>query len=300
MLEFDLIETPENVVLERRLAGIGSRLIAGMLDTAVLAAIYIVLVLLAIFGTPIFENLFKQGWLLVAVFVFLFYAVYWGYFAFFEYVWNGQTPGKRRMRIRVVKDEGRPIRFTDVAIRNLLRVVDGLAFYFVAGLVMFVTQKVQRLGDLAAGTLVVSEQPVNYAPGDRGKIELTVETTEAALPAGLTAEQHRVLATYCQRRDQLTLDARERLLRTVVAPILVNLKLVRQGAPMSMLNLVLHQLMTGTLPGPAASRTPAAKATKGWSTVRPWQPWADEETRPSPAGPPPIPQEEPAPPEARS
>jgi uncharacterized RDD family membrane protein YckC len=155
-LDFELIETPENVNLERRLAGIGSRFLAGLVDVLILAAIFIVLFLILLVGGL---NLFSSSsgmkeeaaaWL-IAVVAALVFIVYWGYYVFFEACFNGQSPGKRALRIRVVKQGGGPITFVDVAIRNLLRVVDCIGLYAVGGLAMFFSQKTQRLGDFAAG-----------------------------------------------------------------------------------------------------------------------------------------------------
>ena len=152
MLEYDLIETPENVELEQRLAGIGTRLIAGVLDHLLILGLYIVLGLLlfGIAGINLLADVDTLPLLLVAVLIVVAFAIYWGYFAFFEMVWNGQSPGKRRMRIRVVKQGGAALTFTDVAIRNLLRVVDAMpvVIYAVAGLSMFFSRIIFGLGIL--------------------------------------------------------------------------------------------------------------------------------------------------------
>lgn len=228
MLEVDLIETPENVELQRRLAGIGSRFIAGLLDTLILIGIYLVLVLiwLAVAWTGIVDDdgLFTEvrAWGIAVLFL-LFFLVYWGYFVFFEMRTNGQSPGKKSQKIRVVKDGGGAITFTDVAIRNLLRAIDGIAGYAVAGICMFVTRKAQRLGDLAAGTVVVSEATSNYfAYSDtKGNVQWHREGSAEALRAtGLSPEEYRVLSNYWMRRNQLEFVARQRLLLTLVLPIL--------------------------------------------------------------------------------
>lgn len=222
MTEFDFIETPEHVELQRRLAGIGTRFIAGLLDTLILTALLLVVwvLMLATVGRPLGAELTPWQW---AIYILLWYAIYWGYFVFFEMRTNGQSPGKKSQKIRVVKDGGGPITFTDVAIRNLLRVVDGIGGYAVAGFVMFFTRKAQRLGDLAAGTVVVSEASTDYtARSDkRAKLQWEQEATAEALRAtGLTPEEYRVLTSYWSRRSQLTVDARQRILVNVIGPIL--------------------------------------------------------------------------------
>ncbi|MBN1343173.1 MAG: RDD family protein [Phycisphaerae bacterium] len=230
MDDFDLIETPENVELQRKLAGIGSRFSAGVTDTLLMVLIGLVLFILTVLvigADPlnIFGNAMDGGWDLVILLV-VGFLLYWGYFVFFEMVMNGQSPGKRSTKIRVVKDGGGPITFTDVAIRNLLRVVDGLAFYGVAGVCMFVTKKVQRLGDLAAGTTVISEETHDYRANTdkRGKVQWEREVDAERLRAsGLTPSEYRVLSNYWARREQLSLDARRQLLPRLVGPILQRL-----------------------------------------------------------------------------
>ncbi len=226
--DFDLIETPENVELERRLAGIASRFMAGLLDNLILAAIYIVLVLLVIAmawatGTRhIGTALPGDSWVL-ALLIAVAFAIYWGYFACFEMWLNGQTPGKKALRIRVVKQDGSPITFLDVAIRNLLRAVDGFAGYGVAGIVMFITKKAQRLGDLAAGTVVVSEQMPDYSASSDRKTRAKWQSeigAEALRATALTPEELQVLTNYWARRHELAFEARLRILPKIVRPIL--------------------------------------------------------------------------------
>ncbi len=228
MQDFDLIETPENVELQRRLAGIGTRFIAGLLDTLILIAIFIVLLLiwLAAFLADVSGGvgfLFEARIWSKAILVLLSFAVYWGYFVFFEMRTNGRSPGKKSQKIRVVKDGGGAITFSDIAIRNLLRVVDGIAGYAVAGICMFVTRKAQRLGDLAAGTVVISEATSDYfaRSNSKGNIQWQREASPEALRStGLSPEEYRVLSNYRMRCSQITLAARQRLLLKLVLPIL--------------------------------------------------------------------------------
>ena len=231
MDEFDIIETPENVDLQRRLAGIGSRLVAGLLDTLLILAALLVLALLSrLFGVSLiaFGAGLARGadkWVLALILVLIF-LVYWGYFVLFETWMNGQTPGKKYMRIRVVQQEGGGISFNAVAVRNLLRVVDMVGGYAVAGVAMFLTKKVQRLGDLAAGTVVISEEVPDYAAqADRNaKVLDEVPLESAALGATpLKPQEYRLLRNYWLRRDQLSLEARAQLLPKLLAPILERL-----------------------------------------------------------------------------
>ena len=84
---------------------------------------------------------------------------YWGYYVFFEMLWNGQSPGKRWVGLRVIRTDGTPITLSEALIRNLVRIVDFLpATYGVGIITMFIDKQSRRLGDLAAGTLVVQDR----------------------------------------------------------------------------------------------------------------------------------------------
>ena len=222
---YDLIETPENVELEQRLAGIGSRFLAGFLDVLLLSGLILAMVVVLMIADWTVGFGAHRAWA-TAFLIFAWFVISWGYYVAFEYWGNGQTPGKRAGRIRVVKEGGRPMRFVDVAIRNLLRLVDGFPVSPIGGLVMFLTKKCQRLGDLAAGTVVVSEQVTNYSAraGRRFVPSFPVEPSAAALQStGLLPEEFRVLTNYCARREQLTVKAREDLLPKLLMPILTRM-----------------------------------------------------------------------------
>jgi uncharacterized RDD family membrane protein YckC len=227
MQDFDLIETPENVELQRRLAGIGSRFIAGFLDNLLIVLMYVVLfLLLLIVGINIIADVgfssMAEIWLLTII-ILVAFAIYWGYFVLFEMWTNGQSPGKKYMKIRVVQVEGGGISFSSIAVRNLLRVVDAIGFYAVAGITMFVTEKVQRLGDLAAGTVVISEEVPNYSASyDKKKQILDNEAiTSAALEAtGLKPAEYLLLHNYWLRREELNVEAKRQLLPQLIRPIL--------------------------------------------------------------------------------
>ena len=235
MDEFDIIETPENVDLQRRLAGIGSRFVAGLLDTLLIVAVLLVLALVALaFGISVFafgaRTAYQADAWVLALLILLLFLVYWGYFVLFETWMSGQAPGKKYMRIRVVQQEGGAISFPAVAIRNLLRAVDILGLYAVAGLVMFLTRKAQRLGDLAAGTVVISEEVPDYAakPDTKATVLDEISGTAAALEATqLKPQEYRLLHNYWLRRDQLSLEARVQLLPKLLGPILE-----RAGTPL--------------------------------------------------------------------
>ncbi|MBN1972258.1 MAG: RDD family protein [Sedimentisphaerales bacterium] len=225
MQDFDLIETPENVELERRLAGIGSRFLAGFLDHLLILVIYLfIFIPFFVAGISVSDTGFSDTseiWL-SAILILIAFAVFWGYFVFFEMLTNGQSPGKKYVKIRVVQMEGGGITFSSIAIRNLLRIVDFIVLYALAGIVMFITRKGQRLGDLAAGTVVISEELPNYSSryDQKRKVLDNESVTAFALEAtGLKPEEYRLLHNYWLRRNELNLQARQQLLPQIMRPI---------------------------------------------------------------------------------
>ena len=155
MSSFDklTIETPEQTALEFPLAGIGSRFLALAADTLLqLAAAWIVIMIFAV--SAISLSLFSKvaGIWTFAIMIFILFSVQFGYFALFEALWNGQTPGKRWTHLRVIKDSGRPISAYDAILRNLLRIVDALPTMYATGLItMLISQREQACGRLRGG-----------------------------------------------------------------------------------------------------------------------------------------------------
>jgi len=157
------IDTPENVVFEYDIAGIGSRFLACMVDTLLISAC----ILLIGLGLVVLVNLVAPDglgsddmvvyWVIGAISLLVF-AVNWGYYIFFEMYWNGQSPGKRLIHLRVIRTDGGPISLTESVVRNLVRMVDMLPTAYGIGVIsMFISHQSRRLGDLAAGTLVVHD-----------------------------------------------------------------------------------------------------------------------------------------------
>ncbi len=158
------IETPEQVDLHFPIAGIGSRFIAVLLDTVFQGIAYTLLILLIYLLTknaadPTVHNSKRADeWITAAVILFHF-LLYWGYYALFEAYWKGQTPGKRLMKLRVLKDSGRSITLFESMMRNLVRVIDMLPGWYLIGLIsMLCNKQNKRLGDFVAGTIVVHER----------------------------------------------------------------------------------------------------------------------------------------------
>ena len=195
------IDTPEQIALEYTLGSAGSRFLAVAIDTLVQLAVAAVVALLATFGAAA-TSLTGGGlalWVQALVILFWF-ALFYGYFALFESLWNGQTPGKRAIGLRVITLSGRPITVFDAILRNLVRIVDQIPGIYAVGLVsVFLSPKNQRLGDLAAGTVVVHEQALSHAL-----------RAPAPTPAGPLLGAHRLLPNeieamevFLKRRDDL-------------------------------------------------------------------------------------------------
>jgi len=148
------------VAIEFPLAGIGSRFIALLVDTLLwLVGLLVLGILFWIFQPALkaFDKLSYQ-WV-VAILIFVVFLFNWGYFTLFEAFWNGRTPGKKIAKIRVIQQTGRPIGLMESMARNFVRYIDQIpSFYAVGVITMFITKQHQRLGDLAAGTLVVRDQ----------------------------------------------------------------------------------------------------------------------------------------------
>jgi len=214
------IDTPENIEFAYDIAGIGSRFLAAMIDT-LLIGIAEVIVILIVGLTSSALGLRAADSLLAALGGLLAFAILWGYYIAFELLWNGQSPGKRVIGLRVVREGGRPITFVGSAIRNLIRIVDFLpALYGIGVVVMFVDRRSRRLGDLAAGTLVVKERRgVTLASLTAGAVApFPALAPGEALPQptlaniGLLNDQdYNLVQEFLGRRSELGREARARL-----------------------------------------------------------------------------------------
>lgn len=148
------IDTPENIAFGYQISGIGSRFFAALLDSLLIAALQIVIaVVLSIFTSLNIRSTDTLSILIMGLVSFIFF---WGYYVFFEVLWNGQSPGKLVVGLRVVRTDGTSITLYESLIRNLVRLVDFLPVVYGVGVIaMFLDAHSRRLGDLAAGTLVV-------------------------------------------------------------------------------------------------------------------------------------------------
>jgi uncharacterized membrane protein SpoIIM required for sporulation len=196
------VETPEHVTLRYEVAGLGSRALAAGTDHLIIALLFAGLGALS-------DALAGLG--LEWFFVLLYFAVYWGYFAAFEAWWRGQTPGKRLLRLRVVRLDGRAAGFEGAALRNLLRYADLMLppVYITGILLILLHPRAQRLGDLVAGTLVVRDAPLEAPLPPPPPAAAAAGRT--ALVARLTPQKFEVLESYLARGAALDAEARRRL-----------------------------------------------------------------------------------------
>jgi uncharacterized RDD family membrane protein YckC len=213
------IETPEQTAIDFAVAGIGSRFIALALDTLVQIAIGLVV---GIGGAFIIRGL-AAVWTIVplwgaAILLLFYFLLYFGYFALFEIIWNGQTPGKRWTKIRVIKDSGRPLTPVESIGRNLMRIVDWMPGFYAIGIVTaLLTKENKRLGDLVAGSLVVREtsfsdiRPAWHAPQTpAGPILAPLGSIQ------LSADECALIESFLNRRFDLEPNVRYRVAEDIV------------------------------------------------------------------------------------
>lgn len=233
------IATPEGVDLELTLAGLGSRSVARLVDQAIqLAVLLAVSVLATLAGSgsqsgtgdgPLGGTGDGGAALALAVAVVVVFLVQFGYDVAFEVLASGRTPGKRWSGLRVVRVDGAPVGFVTSAVRNLLRLVDALPGIYTVGMVaVFASRRNQRLGDMAAGTVVVRERrgPRKTAASFPTTTATTTTTTTATTTTGarpapaeraawdvsaVTTEELATVRRFLDRRRGLTPEARASL-----------------------------------------------------------------------------------------
>ena len=230
------IETPELVTIEFPVAGIGSRFVALLIDYLIFAGVYLFLFFFLLFflpGLTRFERATSK-WA-AAVIIAVPFLTQWAYFTLFEGLWNGQTPGKRVAKIRVIKETGRPMGMFESMGRNFIRFVDQFPGIYVVGcIVLFVNRRQQRLGDMVAGTLVVHDRKVESAawtPASNRLITSPAAVVETPAPskrplafpadaiARLTGADLQVLESFFARRLDVSLEVRGQLAARLSASI---------------------------------------------------------------------------------
>ncbi len=213
------VETPEHVDVQFELAGVGSRMAAGLLDVLFLVlALLVVVIGGGAIGDTLASGSVARSWL-SAVMILLSFCFVWGYFTLFEALNGGRTPGKQALGIRVVMDTGRSITPQAAVVRNLVRFIDCYAPIPVAPalLSMFLHPSNKRPGDMAAGTIVVRDHPTDWSLG--ATLPVAEETVAEPLEAGppeLAEEEFRLLDRFLGRINDLTPEVQVRITTDLV------------------------------------------------------------------------------------
>lgn len=215
------IVTPERVELQFVLAGIGGRGFAMMVDLAILLGVWALgAVLYTVISLQLLDYLSNTGasyaqlptWLVAIAFLASF-ILFAGYFAFFEVMWQGQTPGKRVAQIRVIRDDGRPVGLAQAVLRSLLLAFDGVPLFLGIFFILF-EKREKRLGDILAGTLVVQEEkPIAKTTiilSDRAQ-QLAHDLPQTTTLVALRPDEFATIREYLERRSQMDREARRDL-----------------------------------------------------------------------------------------
>ena len=242
-----IIETPERVQLAFALASIGNRFLAVAIDHFIQYFTILVVTWAAFAATGITDNIKNSGaasvfeqtpkWT-IAILILVLFLLFTGYFVFFEWLWNGQTPGKRLMKLRVIREDGRPITFWEAMTRNILRLFDTfpgflIPIYSIGLITIFMNGRDQRIGDMFAGTVVVRERmdevptftEVFSSPvSDAAFLRVQKKTPFTANLSGLKESEIEVVETFLRRRWDLTDKQRIWMAWRVALPIMYKVK----------------------------------------------------------------------------
>lgn len=233
-----VIETPERVPLHFALASIGNRFLACAVDHTlqILFILLVTIIFLWLGNITRLGNRLSEApkWVLAVLIVSVFF-IWSSYFAVFEWLWSGQTPGKRWLKLRVIREDGRPVTFWEAATRNLLRIFDMMPapFYSIGLVSIFVSRRDQRIGDFVAGTVVVREREAQAPTFDE---VFASPTSDVALRrsfnpvlftgdmTSLTEHEIEVVETFLRRRWDLPDSTRQWMAWRVAMPILYKMR----------------------------------------------------------------------------
>lgn len=242
-----IIETPERVPLEFALASIGNRFLAVAIDHFIqyLSIFLVAWFFLSIAGYTSSDVVDAPERLLadapkwtIAILIIVLFLIFAGYFIVFEWLWNGQTPGKRLLKLRVIRDDGRPVTLWEAIARNLLRICDAvpgfvLPVYSIGLIVIFLSGRDQRVGDIFAGTVVIRER-TDEAPTfaetfanplkDVAFSRVQPKTNVDANVSLLTESEVEVVESFLRRRWDLTERQRLWMAWRIALPIMYKLK----------------------------------------------------------------------------
>ena len=227
-----LVPTPESIEFSHEPAGIGSRFVASVVDSLLQAVMIMGAALIAgVWSLPLRSITSSIDPWAAAVMVIMIFLIFWGYYIFFEMVWNGQTPGKRAAGIRVLKEGGYPVGFLDSVVRNLLRPIDFLPFFYgVGAIVVFCNSRCKRIGDFAAGTIVVKEQQIEMPHSLRASYvpihkDAAIEGQKLTNLYKLSQTELEIVRQFITRRHSIQQSARSSLARKIAKPLIKKLEL---------------------------------------------------------------------------
>ncbi len=238
-----VIETPERVPLAFALASIGNRFLAAAIDhfiqyfsIGMVVWIFLTAADLGSSATEVIDGIQNEApkWL-IAIMIVLLFLLFAGYFILFEWLWDGQTPGKRLLKLRVIREDGRPITLWEAIARNLLRVFDAMPgiFYSVGLIAIFLSSRDQRVGDIFAGTVVIRER-TDEAPtfdetfsnrvSDAAFRRVQKRTEFNANVTILSGPEIEVIESFLRRRWDLTERQRVWMAWRIALPLMSKLK----------------------------------------------------------------------------
>ncbi|MEL7037228.1 MAG: RDD family protein [Cyanobacteria bacterium J06592_8] len=222
------LQTPESVELNFNLAGIGNRTYALIIDYIIWSLILLLVLLFGIFLSfqflDIWSNLGgdpeKLSLWILSIQLLIFFTIYVGYFVIFETIWQGQTPGKRYVKIRVIRDDGRPIRLEQATLRALFRPVDDILFLGV--LLIVFSKKEKRLGDWVAGTIVIQEPEAitDIVSTSETAKDLANYLLQETNISELLPEDFAVIQDYLQRSKSMTKQVKIELSKKLATEII--------------------------------------------------------------------------------
>ncbi len=206
------ISTPENVDLHLELAGLGNRILAGIIDQTICVVLIVIMglaawgifTLVSVSAMPAHVKGIAYGFIIM-VLIFGSFIIHFGYHMFFEGTWQGQTPGKRVAQIRVIEQNGQPVTWPAVIIRNLVRVID-TGMILIGVLAIMVDNHERRFGDIAAGTVVVRERVSELltTSGDDASIDNAKLAHVDMLDIGrITPQEYELLVSFLKRRNTM-------------------------------------------------------------------------------------------------
>jgi uncharacterized RDD family membrane protein YckC len=254
-----VVRTPEHVEFEFALAGLASRTLALLLDWVVLMLLATAVVMVGSLVSSLFKGL---GAFLTFVAVFL---VQWGYFVTLEMLTGGQSIGKKVLGLRVIRTDGMRIGFYHSAVRNLFRAIDNLPFFYLLGGLAAVTSRLgRRLGDHAAGTVVVRDArralpSAVVPPGQRYNSFIEDPKVIRAVRQQLTLRERELLVGLALRREEIELPARLALFADAAAYLSNRLGIAKPeffSDEKFVLNLTAVAVEAASTASPAQERSP--------------------------------------------